>query len=39
MVVGPCIEVKAIEGNALGADRDRNQTDTDIAVEAILVHA
>lgn len=39
MVVGPCIEVKAIEGNALRADRDGDQTDTDIAVEAVLVHA
>lgn len=38
MVVGPCIEVKAIEGNALRADRDGDQTDTDIAIEAVLVH-
>jgi len=39
MVVGPCIEVKAVEGDALGSYRDDSYSRTDFAVEPVLVHA
>jgi hypothetical protein len=39
MVVGPCIEVKAVEGDALGSYWDDGYPRTDLAVEAVLVHA
>src|SRR5579883_759500 len=39
MVVGPCIEVKAVEGDALCSDRDYSYLRTHFAVEAVLVHA
>lgn len=39
MVVGPRIEVKAIEGDALRSYRDDGYLRTDFAVEAVLVHA
>jgi hypothetical protein len=39
MVVGPCIEVKAVEGDALSSYRDNGYVRTDFAVEPVLVHA
>ena len=39
MVVGPCIEVKAVEGDALSSYRDDCYLRTDFAVEPVLVHA
>ncbi len=39
MVVGPCIEVKAVEGDALRSDWNDSYPRTDFAVEAVLVHA
>ena len=39
IVVGPGIEVKAVESYSLRADRDRGEGWTDIAIEAIFVHA
>ena len=39
MLVGPGIEVKAIEGHALDSDRDDGHTGANLAVEAVLVHA
>src|SRR5579883_105020 len=39
MIVGPCVEVKAVKGNALRSDRDDSHARADIAVEPILVHA
>jgi hypothetical protein len=39
IVVRPGIEVKAIEGNSLGADGDRRQARAHVAIEPILVHA
>jgi len=39
MVVGPCIEVKAVEGDALRSYRDGGYLRTDFAVEPVLVHA
>ena len=39
MVVGPCIEVKAVEGDALRSYRDDGYLRTDFAVEPVLVHA
>src|SRR6185437_5021915 len=39
MVVGPCIEVKAVEGDALGSYGDDSYLRTDFAVEPVLVHA
>lgn len=38
MVVGPCVEVKAVKGHALRSDRDDSHARTDFAVEPILVH-
>jgi hypothetical protein len=39
IVVGPGIEVKAVEGDPLRADRDHGEERTHVAVEAIFVHA
>jgi hypothetical protein len=39
IVVGPGIEVKAVEGDPLRADRDHGQTRPNVAIEAIFVHA
>ena len=39
IVVGPGIEVKAVEGDPLRADADYGEERTDVAVEAIFVHA
>src|SRR5882724_12480647 len=39
MLVGPRIEVKAIEGHALDSDRNDGHTGAHLAVEAVLVHA
>ena len=39
IVVGPGIEVKAVEGDTLRADRDHGEERTNIAIEAIFVHA
>jgi len=39
IVVGPGIEVKAVEGDALRADWDHREERTNVAIEAILVHA
>jgi len=39
IVVGPGIEVKAVEGDPLRADRDHGEERTNDAIEAIFVHA
>jgi hypothetical protein len=39
IVVGPGIEVKPVEGDPLRADRDHGEERTNVAIEAILVHA
>ena len=39
MLVGPGVEVKAIEGHALDSDRDDGYTGAHLAVEAVFVHA
>jgi hypothetical protein len=39
IVIRPCVEVKAIEGHSLRADRDRGEKGADFAVEAVFVHA
>jgi hypothetical protein len=39
IVVGPGIEVKPVEGDPLRTDRDRGEKGTNLAIEAILVHA
>jgi len=39
MLVGPGVEVKAIEGFALRSDRDDGYPRTHFLVEAVLVHA
>lgn len=39
MLVGPRVEVKAIEGHALDSDRNDGHTGAHLAVEAVLVHA
>jgi hypothetical protein len=39
MLVGPGIEVKAIEGFALDADRNQRHPGPNLAVEAVLVLA
>jgi len=39
MVVGPCVEVKAVKGYALRSDRDDSHVRADFAVEPVLVHA
>ena len=38
MLVGPCIEVKAIESLTLRADGDHRYPRSQFAVEAVLVH-
>ncbi len=39
IVVGPGIEVKPVEGDPLRADRDLGKHRTNVAIEAIFVHA
>jgi hypothetical protein len=39
IVVGPGIEVKPIKGDTLRTDGDRGEEGTNVAIEAILVHA
>jgi len=39
IVVGPGVEFKPIEGDALAADGDHGDVGSDLAVEAIAVHA
>ena len=39
MVVGPGVEVKAIERDAAIADRDFGEVRTDFGVETVAVHA
>jgi hypothetical protein len=39
IVIRPCVEVKAIEGDSLRADRDHGEERADFAVEAVFVHA
>ncbi len=39
MVVGPGVEVKAIEGDAAIADRDFSEEGPDLGIEAVPVHA
>jgi hypothetical protein len=39
IVVGPGIEVKPVEGDSLRADGDHVQERTNVAIEAIFVHA
>jgi hypothetical protein len=39
IVVGPGIEVKPVESNSLRPDRNHGKKRTDLAIEAILVHA
>ena len=39
IVVGPGIEVKAVEGNALRADGNHGEERSNLAIEAILVHS
>jgi len=39
MVVRPTVEVKAIEGDSLRADRDHREQGPHLAIEAIAVHA
>jgi hypothetical protein len=39
IVVGPGIEVKTVESDSLRADGDYIQEGTNVAIEAILVHA
>ena len=39
IVIRPCVEVEAIEGDSLRADRDHGEEGADFAVEAVFVHA
>jgi hypothetical protein len=39
IVVGPGIEVKTVESDSLRADGDHIQQRTNVAIEAIFVHA
>jgi hypothetical protein len=39
IVVGPGIEVKPVEGDSLRADWNCGEERTNVAIEAILVHA
>jgi len=39
IVVGPGIEVKTVEGDSLRADGDHVQERTNVAIEAVFVHA
>jgi hypothetical protein len=39
IVVRPCIEVNAIEGDSLDADTQREDAGAHLPVETVLVHA
>jgi hypothetical protein len=39
IVVGPGIKVKPVKGDPLRADRDHVEEGTNVAIEAIFVHA
>jgi hypothetical protein len=39
IVVGPGIEVKTVESDSLCPDRNHGKKRTNLAIEAILVHA
>lgn len=39
IVVGPAIEVKTVKGDSLRADWDYIEERTNLAIEAIFVHA
>jgi hypothetical protein len=39
IVVGPRIEVKPVKGDSLSADWDRGEPRTNLAIEAVFVHA
>ena len=39
IVIRPCIEVNAIEGDALDADAESEDAGAHFAVESVLVHA
>ena len=39
IVVRPCIEVNAVEGDSLDADTESEDAGAHFAVEAVLVHA
>ena len=39
IVVRPCIEVNAVEGDSLDADAEREDAGAHFAVEAVFVHA
>jgi hypothetical protein len=39
IVLGPLIEVKAVEGNALDADADLGHEGADFGIEPVAVHA
>ena len=39
IVVRPCIEVNAVEGDSLDADAESEDAGAHFAVEAVLVHA
>jgi hypothetical protein len=39
IVVGPGIEVKPVKGDSLRPDRNHGKKRTNLAIEAILVHA
>jgi hypothetical protein len=39
IVIRPCIEVNAVEGDSLNADAQRENAWAHFAVEAVLVHA
>jgi hypothetical protein len=38
ILIGPGVEVKAVEGNALVADRDLRNAGSNLAVESVAVH-
>jgi hypothetical protein len=38
IVIRPCIEVNAVEGDSLDADAQRAKARADFPVEAVLVH-
>ena len=39
MVVGPGIQIKAVEGDTLAADRNFSDIGADLGVEPVAVHA
>lgn len=39
IVVRPCVEVNAVEGDSLDADAEGGDAGTHLPVEAVLVHA